>query len=1281
MKTTGICFAVLVMSFSGGLALEKERSLLTGEPMGELAVAGRLSVDLHAEFMLSRAGNGRALNWYNCGYSGGGRGGSSVGGNFGDFGFQVPYAERERKYPRAVALGEVPAVAFDGGNFLVSNIPLEPKMLESRTMSIELWLRVGASNSTSEAVLGWQSVDGTKSSAALQVPRGLSSGAWHHLVVVCRASQEHWYLDGRKLGSMARRLKPEAGNVMVLGGESAAKPSFKGELAAVRLHDEELTDQEVLHNFQGGVMLGTEIHHWWRTEPDKWWTQNSKHFRHCVDRAEMQGWSSQQLKGFEGRVPGMFDLAELVYHVYSESLAMRSSVVSVRPEERGDGIKYSIPIQPAPGCFMGWDGHFGWSCQGAGFINPHELVHGWQGMTGGMAGQYWEAHANFPQTYVGIYQTIPLTIRETSLFPANGRTYYHDRGMFEHLAQIPEYGPMFISKLWYDGWSNENKAPYPWHTFERLNPYPERTLADEWVRMAMRNVTGDYQTFEECKSPADYAQGPRVRKENLYRRVLEEEKNQAHQLLLRWRVKLEPVAYLPGWWRVPKTQAPQQLGYNICPLSCKPGTVWARLEGYVNPERGGDWRAGFVAVDAKGEPTYSKPFRAGEQGSFQVGTEARELYLVVCATPTKILEIPMTGDFRSFEQEQFPYRVQLTGCEPAETLPDLAAPQGRKHANGGGLVANGAEVDASAFVGPEARVLEGAKVLGKARIEDKAVVRNATVQDEAVVSGNALVSDGAVISGHAKVRDYAVIKENSSLGGSAKVIEHAVLSSRKTCSDSVVVKGNAFVYGGNQSGSAMIDGFYAKANEITGGKWFTWSWGMGKNPGEEEGKFGGLYADYEFNEPHAWMARDSFGATWGYLVNGAKVEPGSADKGVLRLNGTNQFVELPKDLADLAEATYTAEFSWDGNTPGGRIFEFGNVSGDFFCLTPSYKGQLMAALRKGSVLEVLSAPAVPARVWTTVQVMFSGGSASLYVNGKLAQKKRVTLRPESIEATECYLGRGLKGDYFGGAIGRFTVHSAALVDESAPTPNPPAFELAPLWAAPETLVMIAKRGSDPLDVVEYWFEELNGRWNSGWLSEPRVRLHSKNPGAAYRIKMRDKAGNQTAYSQPLRATGPRLQSVIPVASDKAVSFEAEDFIQATPSQDGGSEWQLQKEPQGFTGKGVMAVPDRGARNEPFSIAGARLDYALNFQKAGRYYLWVRANGNNDGGQSIYVGLGMNGSEEDKMVTGFGKYAWKRSRELQVKGPGVYLLSVWMREDGAMLDRFEVTGSESYQPAP
>jgi len=426
-----------------------------------------------------------------------------------------------------------------------------------------------------------------------------------------------------------------------------------------------------------------------------------------------------------------------------------------------------------------------------------------------------------------------------------------------------------------------------------------------------------------------------------------------------------------------------------------------------------------------------------------------------------------------------------------------------------------------------------------------------------------------------------------------------------------VVKGVASVYGGNQNGTAMIDGFYAKGNEITKGKWFTWSWGQGKNPGEIEDDFGGLYADYDFNKEHGWMARDVFGATWGYLVNGAKIEilknrtayksslmqaeaviqslqpkvnladsyaqcligylvatetgdytfwiaaddegefwlggaasskadkricytseyvgaeewgrrpsqksapvrlekgkaypimvlhaegtgddhvsvawtkPGSdkpeviggavlsvtadgkqpgvrqrvwgdvgkiadllkrpdypegrisVDDGALSLNGKDQFVELQKDVADMAECTYTAELKWSGGNDGARVFEFANANGDAMWLSPSEKGKLVFAIRKGKTVEQVSAPALKKGEWASVRVILAGKSATLYVNGKkAAENSKMTLTPDSVRATQCYLGRGLNGGYFNGQIGRFTIHSVALTSTTPVAANP-----------------------------------------------------------------------------------------------------------------------------------------------------------------------------------------------------------------------------------------------------
>jgi hypothetical protein len=1235
VRFSRFCFAVSLLLAWAAVAradVPLEVSLVTGKPLGRMAVAGRLSVDLHAEFMASRTyDTDTVLNWYNCGYSGGGGEGGTitkVGGTFGDFGFQVPWQERAEKYPHAATVEGVPVVRFDGGDTMTGNFPIEPAILESGSMALEVWFCTDRP-ATGDVILGWQSPDGTASSAALVVPPACGgSDTWRHLVVNRSAGTDEWYLDGRKIPGGGQPLAVGAGHRMVLGGATARQPSFQGDLAAVRLHDQAMTDAEIAHNVAGGPMLGTEMHDWWRTEEDQWWAENSDHFRHAIEKAKRASWTEQQTKEFNDRKPGMFKLAELAYHCYSERMALRTSVVSRKPEDRGDGIKYRTPIQPTDGGnYMGVDERFGWSCQFPGFINPHELVHGYDVMTGNMAGNYWEAHANFPQTYIGVYQTIPFLASESSAFPCNGRTYYHDRLMFEHLAQTPAYGPMFISKMWYDGPTKQSNAPYPWQTFARINPYPERTLADEYTRMAMRTIAADFTTYVEAfEGPGNtpFGNDGLVSPVNRYRKVFDDNKTNATNTLFRTgRVRLRPIPYEPEWWRVPKEQAPQQLGWNVCPLACRPGDVTAELAGYADTARGADWRAGFVGLTADGKPVYGDVFGPGKSPRFTVTESMTELYLVVCGAPSTIMDIPMTGDFRSFEQRQFPYKVRFTGCEPLEPLA-LPAPteQGGPHPNGGGFVAATAAVDATAYVGPQARVLGTSKVLDQARIEDFAVVRNATMRDGAIVSGHALVHEEATIRDRGKVRGYAVVGRKSTVAGNARILEHAQVTSEKSCGGLVTVKGIAVVYGGNQSGSALIDGFYAKGNEITNGKWFTWSWGVGKNPGEVEQDFGGLYADYDFDRPHESIAWDAFGVTWGYLVNGAAVElqkdrvlgstyeddtvaslefgdqsfgehyvqrlfgylrapatgeytfwisgddaaefwigtagddvageracvspvcgpraftvnpgqksapvrleegqlypvavmhqqithgqhfavawtkPGSeapevikgdalltdridgkpgvrrrvwrgppsiasvvaapdyrpeitpetAYDGALRLNGRDQFVDLPPDLADLAACTYTFEVNWDGKSTDARIFECSNAAGDAMGLFPSRHGKLLFAIRKGSVVETVSAPPLPPNRWTTVEVTIGDSSATLSVDGKqVGENTALTLHPDSIAATDCYLGRGRKGGFFGGLVSRFQVRAEGPVAAGAQAGGGPTPGRRPASAGP-----------------------------------------------------------------------------------------------------------------------------------------------------------------------------------------------------------------------------------------
>jgi hypothetical protein len=849
--------------------------------------------------------------------------------------------------------------------------------------------------------------------------------------------------------------------------------------------------------------------------------------------------------------------------------------------------------------------------------------------------------------------------------------------MFEHLAQTSEYGPMFISKMWYDGRTAADKNEYPWTIFRKFDPDPATPLEYEWMRMAQRCVTWDFQTFDEKIA-------------NLYAHCAARQKEMMNRSA---RTLLEPAPFEEGWWRVPREMTPQQLGYNICPLKITGGRVSVELAGYaINEERGSDWRAALVAVDAAGKPRYSDITGVSKPLDFDTGGEAKELYLVVCATPKKIMNVPMTGDYRSTEQEVFPCKVRLKGCEPLDTVrPAAPGVPGAKHPNGGGFVAATAKVEPTAYVGADAQVLGKAQVLGNARVEDYAVVtENAVVRDSAQVSGHATVGKNAIIRDKARLRDYAVVQGRTVIRDHARLLEHAsTWSDAVEIRDDVTLKGIASV-GGTVGGSAILDGHYAKCNEITRGAWFTWSWGQGKNPGELEQELGGLQAQYAFEVAHPSVAWDTHGASHAFLRGkpAITVDParGSSGKGaVLVLNGRDQYLEFPRGVIDVQDMTIDVCVKWDGDTAGQRIVECDGKGGVLY-LTPSdAEGRLAFVMSRGGMEQTLKSAALRPGAWTRVQVMLCGDVGRLYVDGKLvAEDRKMTLNPEDLRPQLCLIGRGVSGGFLKGQLDDLSFYCNSQIDEVPPTPDPAAFALKPVMIDGTRVVMSAVRGSDPLGNVEYRFQETSGGpggQTSGWIKEPVYENKGLTPGRtyAYTVQMRDVCGNMTRPSAVATVKWD-APSVFVADPSGLIVMEAENAHGNSPGA-GAQSWQLQKAPTGFSGQGVMAaLPDSGLQvSADYAQVSPRLDFRVKLDK-GSYFLWLRGNGPNPGGDSLHVGLDFAPAKWGENVeVGSRKYRWTRmGPPIRVDAAGLHVLNVWMREDGVMLDKLVLTRNDKYK---
>jgi hypothetical protein len=159
-----------------------------------------------------------------------------------------------------------------------------------------------------------------------------------------------------------------------------------------------------------------------------------------------------------------------------------------------------------------------------------------------------------------------------------------------------------------------------------------------------------------------------------------------------------------------------------------------------------------------------------------------------------------------------------------------------------------------------------------------------------------------------------------------------------------------------------------------------------------------------------------------------------------------------------------------------------------------------------------------------------------------------------------------------------------------------------------------------------------------------------------------------------------------------LAVEAEHFNTNTPVASNGTSWDLTTTNAGFSGDGAMAAaPNVNLNVNVDTTISPRLDYNMNFDIAGTYFVWVRALGDSAPGlsQSDSVNVGIDGvlPATSAKITGFppGGFVWSRTTvastpaTLVVSNTGPHTVSVWMREDGFVFDKLLLTTNNNYTP--
>jgi hypothetical protein len=158
-------------------------------------------------------------------------------------------------------------------------------------------------------------------------------------------------------------------------------------------------------------------------------------------------------------------------------------------------------------------------------------------------------------------------------------------------------------------------------------------------------------------------------------------------------------------------------------------------------------------------------------------------------------------------------------------------------------------------------------------------------------------------------------------------------------------------------------------------------------------------------------------------------------------------------------------------------------------------------------------------------------------------------------------------------------------------------------------------------------------------------------------------------------------------ADGIVCIEAEHFAGRTEA--GGHAWTPTQEPAGFQGEGAMsATPnDGGLFKTDYAAKSPKLEYRIEFARAGPHFLWVRAAADTDADNSVHAGL-----DGDPLPSLCGiawsatkKWVWANKRTdgklatFTVAAPGIHTFQLWVREDGAAIDRFVITSDPKWTP--
>ena len=121
---------------------------------------------------------------------------------------------------------------------------------------------------------------------------------------------------------------------------------------------------------------------------------------------------------------------------------------------------------------------------------------------------------------------------------------------------------------------------------------------------------------------------------------------------------------------------------------------------------------------------------------------------------------------------------------------------------------------------------------------------------------------------------------------------------------------------------------------------------------------------------------------------------------------------------------------------------------------------------------------------------------------------------------------------------------------------------------------------------------------------------------------------------------------------------------------------------------MAGLPNDGTQfMADYAAKSPRMDYRREFVKTGLHYLWARASVETDADNSVHAGL--DGEPVHSLghvaYSATNKWVWTNKQKdgktvaVTIATPGLHTIQLWIREDGAVIDRFVLTSDPKWGP--